>query len=176
MLCAVAAVVTLLAIPPRRSSDYVLTEAQEAMVRASFKSQRFPTASEAAYAASLNYGRAFLTVEVGAKIYVDVIQGAVVYSYGPAIYGQSDDESGEEEILYDPRSNDGHFQLVGFWHEHPSPDDWLSLYGHYAQIDQTHQTVWTTIRRDVFVQFWDGTRAMPTWSSAVPAIQPIARV
>jgi hypothetical protein len=176
MVCAVAAVITLLFLPPQRRSDYVLTQQQAAMVRASFTSQRFPTASEAAYAASLNYGRPLLSVEVGAKIYVDLVQGAPEYSYGPAIFGQNDSESGDEEILYDPRANDGHFLLVGFWHEHPSGDDWFTLYGHYAQIDATHQTVWTTIGRDLFVQFWNGTQAMPEWTKGVPAIQPIARV
>jgi hypothetical protein len=176
MLCAVAAIVSLFTIPPRRAADYALTPPQEAMVRESFRSQRFPTPSEAAYAASLRYGSAVLTVEVGAKIYVDWVQGALVYSYGPSILGQDDYDSGDDEILYDPRATDTHFGVVGFWHEHPTSDGWLSLYGHYAQIEITHQAVWTTIGRDFFVQFWDGTRAMPQWTSAVPAISPIARV
>jgi hypothetical protein len=176
MLWAIAAAVTLFAIPPQRRSDYVLTPTQEARVRASFRSQRFPTASEAAYAASLNYGRALLSVEVGTKIYVDVIQGAPVYSYGQLLLGQADDETGDEEIVYDPLNADGHLKLIGFWHQHPTVDSWLTLYGHYAQIEATHQTVWTTIRRDFFVQFWDGSRAMPQWTAGVPAIQPIARV
>jgi hypothetical protein len=175
MLYAVAAVITY-AIPPQRRSDYVLTPRQEAMVRASFKSQRFPTASEAAYAASLNYGRDLLTVEVGAKIYVDVVQGTPVYSYGSQLLGVDDYDSDEEEIVYDPLGADGHFRAIGFWHEHPTGDNWLSLYGHYAQIDVTHQTVWTTIAHNFFVQFWDGSRVLPEWTSSVPAIRPIGRV
>ncbi len=176
MLVAVAAAVTLFAIPPQRRADYVLTPQQEAMVRASFTSERFPTVSEAAYAASLRYAQALLTVEIGAKIYVDFVQGQPVYSYGPPLLGQYDYDSGEEEIVYDPFDPDGHFRVVGFWHEHPTVDDWFTLYGHYAQIDATHQTIWTTIGHDLFVQFWDGSEAMPQWSASVPAIQPIARV
>jgi hypothetical protein len=174
MLSVVAAVIML--IPPRTASGYVLTPHDEAVVRASYKSQRFPTASEAAYAASLNYGRALLTAEVGAKIYVDIVQGTPVYSYGPAMSGQDDYESGENEIVYDPLQTDGHFRLIGFWHEHPAADGWLSLYGHYAQIQMTHQTIWTTIGRELFVQFWDGLHAMPQWTASVPAISPIARL
>lgn len=176
MLYAVAAVITLYVIPPQRRSDYVLTPQQETMVRASFKSQRFPTASEAAYAASLNYGRALLTVEVGAKIYVDIVQGTPVYSYGPQLLGVDDYDSDENEIVYDPLAADGHFRAIGFWHQHPTEDSWLSLYGHYAQIDVTHQAIWTTIGHNFFVQFWDGSRTLPEWTSSVPAIRPIGRV
>jgi hypothetical protein len=174
MLGLMVAAVTLLAIPPQRSSDYALTEQQRAMVRSSFKSERFPTASEAAYAASLRYGRELLTVEVGAKIYVDIVQGVPVYSYGPPLTGQTDDDTDDEEIVYDPLAADGHFRAIGFWHEHPTVDDWFTLYGHYAQIAVTHQTIWTTIGRDFFVQFWDGSRPAPAWTAAVPAIAPLA--
>ena len=176
MLHAVAlATASLMAIPPRRASDYVLTQRDVAMVRAAFKSQRFPTASEAAYAASLNYGRAVLTTEVGAKIYVDLVQNALVYSYGSPVYGQTDEETGDQEIVYDPMATDGHLLAVGFWHQHPSNEGFLTLYGHYAEVQMTHQTVWTTIGRNLFAQFWDGSRPMPDWTSAVPAIEPIAR-
>lgn len=174
MLATFAVVIlSLIAFPPQHASDYALSDHDKQIVRAAFSSERFPTASEAAYAASLRYGRPLQTVEVGAKIYVDLVQGAYVYSYGPPIYGEAEDESNDEVIEYDPRAFDGHFFLVGFWHEHPSADSWLSLYGHYSQIALTHQAVWTSIGRELFVQYWDGTQVMPRWTSAVPAIAPI---
>lgn len=40
-------------------------------------------------------------------------------------------------------------------------------------IEQTHQTVWTTIGRAFYVQYFDGTRVVPVWTSAVPAIEPL---
>lgn len=175
MLHAVAlATASLVSIPPRRAADYIMTQREVAMVRAAFRSQRFPTASEAAYAASLNYARPLVTVEVGAKIYVDVVQGAPVYSYGPPIYGQFDEQTGEQEIVYDALAADDHFRAVGFWHQHPANEGFLTLYGHYAEIGSTHTTVWTTIGRNLFAQFWDGSRPMPEWTTSVPAIQPIA--
>jgi hypothetical protein len=163
----------LIAFPPQRAADYALTPKDEARVRESFASQRFSTPSQAAYAASLRYEGVALTAEVGAKIYVDIVQDSPVYSYGAPIYGEADDENAEEIIEYDPRSSDGHFFLIGIWHEHPASDSWFSLYGHYAQVSSTHQAVWTTIGHELFVQYWDGTRPMPQWTSAVPAIPPI---
>lgn len=176
MLGVAVLAIAFVALPPERASDYALTRAQQAQARATYTSESFASASEAAFAASLRYGGRVLVQEVGAKIYADIVQRATVFSYGPPIYGQSDNDTGEDIVEYDPLQSDGHFALVGIWHEHPYDEGFLSLYGHYAEIAQTHQAIWTTIGRSLYAQFWDGTQPMPAWTSAIPAIQPILTV
>jgi hypothetical protein len=92
------------------------------------------------------------------------------------LYGQTDDGTNDDSINYDPSATDGHFAVVGVWHEHASDDTWLTLYGHYAEIQATHQAVWTTVGGALYVLYWDGSRPMPEWRKTAPEIDPIARV
>ncbi len=152
-------------------SEWQLQETRIAVVAHSAK--RFQTPSEAAYAASFKYRTALPNGEIGAKIYLDVDLSGQYYTYGPRMYSEVDPVSVADEIVYDDSKTDGHSRVVGLWHEHALGSTWLDLYGHYDAVRETHQTVWTTLGHDLFVQYFDGTTVQPVWSNAVPAIEPL---
>ncbi len=152
-------------------SPWQFQETRTALV--AHTANRFNTASEAAYAASLKYHVALASGEIGAKIYMDSDGLGQYYSYGPPMYSQVDPVLISDEIVYDTRQTDGHARVVGLWHEHALGSSWPDLYGHYEAIRETHQTVWTTLAHDFFVQYFDGTTVQPEWTSSVPAIQPL---
>ena len=156
---------------------YSLSRVQEQATRVQLANHAayFDTPSEAAYAASLRYAQAMPFGEIGSKIYLDVVGNRAYYSYGSQLISQTDPSDGADEIVYDSAAADGHTAVVGMWHEHPLSDTWSSLYGHNAEITQTHQTIWTTIGLDFYVQYWDGTGVAPRWSNSIPAIDPICR-
>jgi hypothetical protein len=159
------------------TNAYSITPAQMQQTQAAVTSNaapRFSTPSEAAYAASLRYST-LSTEEVGAKIYVDADGAGQYYSFGPRLYGETDPVETVDEIVYDDSVTDGHTAVVGLWHKHAMGSTWVDLYGHYDVIRQTHQTIWTTIGRDFFVQYFDGTTVEPAWTAAVPAIRPLCK-
>jgi hypothetical protein len=135
----------------------------------------YGTPSEAAYAASLRYGTALPNGEIGVKIYVDEKNGIFVYSFGTPIYSDVDMQTSADFITYDYRQADGHGAVAGLWHQHALGSTWEDLYGHYDVIARTHQSIWTTIARDFYVQYWDGSAVLPAWTSATPAIAPICQ-
>lgn len=135
----------------------------------------YGTPSEAAYAASLRYAAAMPQGEVGVKIYVDERNGQVVYSFGTPIYSDVDQETATAEITYDARMADGHGAVVGLWHQHSVSSTWEDLFGHYETIASTHQTIWTTVGLDFYVQYWNGSAVLPHWSSNAPAIAPLCQ-
>lgn len=149
------------------ASNFQLTAAQQQQVYAEMRSTQpprtFTTASEAAYAAALKYGRGLLFEEIGAKIYVDSLPEGLRYSYGELISGQFDPDTGDEEIVYRLNQADGHEAVIGLWHEHRTGQDWPTLYGHDDDIQATKQAVWTSIHKDLFVQYWDGREVVPVW-------------
>ena len=132
----------------------------------------FSTASEAAYAAALTYGKRILNQEIGAKIYVDNRRSGPQYSFGKLIGGEYDPETSEAEIEYAVDQTDGHYAVVGLWHEHPTDDTWMTLYGHDDDVRQTKHAVWTSIGTQLFVQFWNGRAVVPAWdpSSQIPPL------
>jgi hypothetical protein len=135
----------------------------------------FDTPSQAAYAASLRYATAIPSGEAGAKIYMDTDGARIAYSYGPRLSSDVDQQTAADEIVYDDRATDGHSAVVGVWHEHAVGSTWLDLYGHYDAIAATHQSIWTTIGQDFYVQFWDGSAVEPAWQSSAPAIAPLCQ-
>lgn len=151
------------------SPTFSLTAAQQQQTFALMHSKRpprlFETASEAAYAAALAYGTVPLFEEIGAKIYVDYLPIGIRYSYGILLHGQSDPDTGDDEIAYPLNQDDGHGAVIGLWHEHPTGQDWPTLYGHDDDIRQTKQAVWTSLRSKLFVQYWDGREVVPDWQS-----------
>jgi hypothetical protein len=164
-------------VMPREKADYSLTTQQQLAARgraAASSTPFFPTPTEAAFAASLRYARAMPDGEIGVKIYMDVANGSRRYTYGSLVFSQVNSD-GEDEIIYDDTQTDGHFAVVGLWHEHPMPSSWPELYGHQSTIAQTHQAIWTTVGLDFYVQYWDGSMVMPQWLETAPAIQPLCR-
>jgi len=152
-------------------SPWQLEETRTALV--AHTANRFDTPSEAAYAASLKYRVALASGEIGAKIYMDVDRLGQYYTYGHPMYSEVDPVLVSDQIVYDASQTDGHSCVVGLWHEHALGSTWPDLYGHYDAIRETHQTVWTTLGRDFFVQYFDGTTVQPIWTSSVPAIEPV---
>lgn len=153
---------------------YAMTPAQIDATRLNVNQQYFDTPTEAAYAAARTYGTsAEPDFEVGAIIYLDVRNGIARYSFGKMLSGQLDGVTADSEIVYNPSDKGGHLGVVGLWHKHPMGSSWDSLLGHYDEIAQTHQTIWTTIGRDLFVQYWDGSEVKPAWARAMPAIPPV---
>lgn len=174
-LTAVAAVVFTFAIPKTSAAFLIsLPQLRQAQVLAKAGAVNgFDTPSQAAYAASLRYATAIPTGEVGAKIYVDSDGSRLYYSFGPRLDSDVDQETAGDQIVYDDRDADGHLGVVGLWHEHAIESTWPDLYGHYGTVAQTHQSIWTTLGRDFYVQFWDGTAVEPAWQSVAPAIAPL---
>jgi hypothetical protein len=159
------------------AANYSMTPSQLQQTRATLVSNvagRYATPTEAAYAASLRYSTLSFE-EVGAKIYVDGEGSGQYYSFGRPIYGETDPQETVDEIVYDDSVTDGHAAVVGLWHKHALGSTWVDLYGHYDVIRQTHQTIWTTIGRDFFVQYFDGSTVLPVWSASVPAIRPLCK-
>lgn len=158
-------VLALVFLPAHTDAGYALSSNQRTMVALAVQTSHagtFETASEAAYAAALTYGRKLLMgYEIGAKIYVDMNQGKPAYSFGPVIAGSVDPVTSDEEVTYNTTQADGHFAVVGLWHEHPTDTPVDSLESHYAEIALTKQTVWTTIGSRLYVQYWDGSEARP---------------
>ncbi|HZZ64777.1 MAG TPA: hypothetical protein VFE17_04705 [Candidatus Baltobacteraceae bacterium] len=153
-------VLALVFVPAHTDAGYALSANQRTLVAFDVESSHtrsFETPSEAAYAAALTYGRKLLMgYEIGAKIYVDMNQGAPVYSFGACIAGSVDPVTSDEEVTYNTTQTDGHLAVVGLWHEHPSDTPVDSLQSHYAEIASTKQTVWTSIGSRLYVQYWDG--------------------
>jgi hypothetical protein len=135
----------------------------------------YGTPSEAAYAASLRYGSAMPDGEIGVKIYMDERNGQIVYSFGKPMYSDMDQQTAEDAISYDDTVTDGHERVVGMWHQHAVESTWQDLFGHYQTVEETHQSIWTTIGRDFYVQYWNGRSVDPAWTSAAPAILPICQ-
>jgi len=164
-----AIIVGVVFVPARTDAAYALTENQQTVVSfAAHSSQpvHFDTASEAAYAAALTYSRRLLPGdEVGAKIYVDFPFTKPQYTFGPLIVGQNDPQTSDEEITYNTQQADGHFAVVGLWHEHPASEPLDSMYQHYDEIARTKQTIWTSIGKDLYVQYWNGSSLAPQWRS-----------
>lgn len=158
-------------------NSYFVTAAQFQETRKALVSNaaaRFPTPSQAAYAASLEYKAPLITGEIGAKIFADVdSSGNESYSFGPRIYSEVDPQDNADEIVYDTTARDGHARVVGLWHEHALGSTFVDLYGHYDVIRETHQTVWTTIGYAFYVQYFDGDTVQPIWTASVPAIAPL---
>ncbi|MGZ3562305.1 MAG: hypothetical protein ACXVAS_10715 [Vulcanimicrobiaceae bacterium] len=173
----VATLTTATAPLLQQQALYSLTATEEQSIqidRQHSGTSGFATPSEAAYAASLRYHSVAALVEFGTKIYQDISgTGRITYSYGSLIYGQKDSQTGDPDITYDPNATDGHFVPVGLWHMHPFGTSRDALWGHYDEIEQTHQAVWTTIGTDFYVQYWNGTKVVPEWGTdgyAIPAL------
>jgi hypothetical protein len=139
------------------AQQYVLTSAEQraATVTMASTARTFSSASQAALAVALQDEHLmFQNGEVGAKIYVDVRDGVPEYSFGKLIPEQLDPDTSEEEITYDSSVTDGHLAVVGIWHRHPTGAGVASLSGHGEMISGTRQTVWTSVGRNLYVQFW----------------------
>ncbi len=147
-------------------------EATEVEMRSPAPPRHFSTASEAAYAAALTYGKTILFFEVGAKVYVDNVASGPRYSFGPELYGQIDPATDAPEITYPTDQTDGHTAIVGLWHEHPTGDSSDTLFGHDADVRNNKQAVWTSVGMQFFVQYWDGTNVVPQWTAEteIPAL------
>lgn len=158
------------------SSTFTLTDSQRqqtyTQMHGTHPPQWFASASEAAYAAALEYGQRLLYEEIGAKIYVDYVRSEPRYSFGAVIHGQDDPATGDAEIVYSMDETDGHDAVAGLWHEHPSGQTWTTLFGHDDDVATTKQAVWTTIGTNLFVQFWDGRQVVPAWNDeqAIPSL------
>lgn len=156
------------------STTYAFTPAQQqqtfAQVRTNAQPHVFATATEAAYAAAVQYGRALIDEEIGAKIYVDYSPSGPVYSFGAVMLGQIDPDSGEPEITYPLDQTDGHSAIVGLWHEHRTGDTWRTLLGHEDAVRETGQAVWTSVGTTFFVQYWNGISVMPLWDPAAASL------
>lgn len=115
------------------SSTFTLTASQRQQtymqMHARERPQWFSTASEAAYAAALDYGQNLLYEEIGAKIYVDGVGPDRRYSFGSVIHGEDDPQTGDAEIVYSMIQTDGHSAIAGLWHEHPTGQNWTTLFG-----------------------------------------------
>lgn len=181
MLASLTFLVTVVVFPiaiPKAPAAFFISSLQlrQAHVLAAAGAQKgYPTPSQAAYAASLRYATALPTGEVGAKIYMDSDGANIYYSFGDLISSDVDPESASDQIVYDDRATDGHLGVVGMWHEHAVRSTWLDLYGHNDTISETHQSIWTTIGQDFYVQFWDGSGVEPAWGSDAPAIAPLCQ-
>ncbi|HZZ65819.1 MAG TPA: hypothetical protein VFE17_09995 [Candidatus Baltobacteraceae bacterium] len=157
MVPAAVLIAAVIFTPGVVAQQYVLTSAeQRAATVATISTPRtFSSASQAALAAALQDGHLMCqNGEVGVKIYVDVRDGVPEYSFGKLIPEQLDPETSEEEITYDSSVTDGHLAVVGVWHRHPVGAGVASLWGHGEMISGTRQTVWTSVGRDLYVQFW----------------------
>jgi hypothetical protein len=134
----------------------------------------FDTASEAAYAAAIAYRMELSPdVEIGAKIYVDLVSGQARYTYGRVIDGTVDNTTGDAEISFNPTESDDHFALVGVWHRHPAGSDESTLLAHNDQVEETHLAIWTSINRKFYVQYWDGSRVIPRMETASTSVAPL---
>lgn len=143
---------------------------REARVAAGY----FDTASEAAYAAAVAYRMEMSPdVEIGAKIYVDLIGSQPRFTYGSLIDGNIDRETGDSEIAFNPDEADGHFAIVGLWHRHPAGSDESTLLAHAPEVEETHLAIWTSLNRKFYVQYWDGERVVPAMETAGEGVPPL---
>jgi hypothetical protein len=153
--------VTLVAVlslaPPAPHTNYALTHAEQAQVSTAMRSssiEYFDTAAQAAYGAALRYGR-LSEQEIGAVIFMDIVDGHAKYTFGPLIVGETDNTTGYAEIAYDATDPGAHARILGVWHEHPIGDHVNTLAGHADTIATTHQAVWTSVQENLYVQYWD---------------------
>lgn len=162
MVSAAILIAAVIFTPEVIPQQYVLTSAEQRSTMVSLTgtaAQTFTSASQAAFAAAVRDGHLmFQNGEVGAKIYVDVRDGVREYTFGKLIPEQVDPTTSDEEITYDTSVTDGHLAVVGIWHRHPIGDSIASLWGHSDMISDTRQTVWTSVARDLYVQFWEDGR------------------
>lgn len=178
-----AALVATLSSPSHANVlDFSLTAPQIATVAstgAAPQRQRYSTPSEAAYAAARAYRfeAKDSPAETAAKIFMDEEPGKPpVFGFGPEIIGTYDPFTSLQFVTYKMDEIDDRYVVVGMWHAHPKGDGWDTLYGHEEYVVSTHLAVWTTIGSDLYVQFWDGTRVAPQWSSrTVPPLAPLCR-
>jgi hypothetical protein len=165
--------------PLHSRPDYALSPVQRASIRTIESCpirSNYATPSEAAYAASLAYARIPLQhEEIGAKIFADFDGRRLRYAYGPVLSSVTEASSGDEALRYATADSDGHLAVVGLWHEHPQGASWDTLAGHVSEIERTHQSIWTTVGSDFYVQFWDGESVAPAWTQVVPAIDPLCK-
>ena len=149
-----AAVVIL---PPVPHTSYALTYAEQTQVSTAMRSseiQYFDTASEAAYGAALRYSR-LSDQEIGAVIFMDIVDGHAKYTFGREIFGETDNTTGYAEIAYDATDPGTHARILGLWHEHPLGDGANTLAGHGDTIARTHEAIWTSVGQTLYVQYWD---------------------
>lgn len=177
-----ALVATLTAPSHANVLDFSLTAPQIASVATTGSApqqHRYASPSEAAYAAARAYRFAATDspAEIAAKIYMDEEPGEPpVFGYGPEIIGTYDPFTSLQYVTYNFDEIDDRYVVVGMWHAHPRGDGWDTLYGHEAYVSASHLAIWTTVGSDLYVQFWDGTRVAPLWSSrAVPPLAPLCR-
>lgn len=160
--------------------DYSLTRAQMVAVsslpHAPDVQGRFASPSQAAYAAARAYRLIGLdeSVEVAAKIYLDPVLGT--YGFGPLMRGSYDPFTEVKYVTYTLDDIDKHFGVIGLWHAHGRTEEVESLFGHEEFVAATHLAVWTTVGRDLYVQYWDGRAVAPQWSHlSVPALPALCR-
>jgi len=166
--------------PAHGGFDYSLTRAQMVAVsslpRAPDAEGRFASPSQAAYAAARSYRLIGLdeNVEVAAKIYLDPALGT--YGFGPLMRGSYDQLTGVKYVTYEPDEIDKRYGVIGLWHAHGRTENVESLFGHEDFVASTHLAVWTTVGRDLYVQYWDGRTVVPEWSQrSVPALPALCR-
>lgn len=164
----------------RSGFDYSLTRPQmvavTALPRAPDTEKRFASPSQAAYAAARSYRLIGLdeSVEVAAKIYLDPAAGT--YGFGPLLRGSYDPFTEVKYVTYQPDDIDKQFAVIGLWHAHERTENVEGLFGHEEFVAATHLAVWTTVGRDLYVQYWDGQNVAPQWSQrSVPALPALCR-